>query len=520
MKKKILSIVLIAVILVSVLSSFAFAADTASPYFDKLKAHVIENGIVDSDSGAFAIPIYTEPAGLVIMVMYMPSQDALALSTVAVNEGKSIVYALVFDEEFSGLYQWAYLETEDGESANIAIGYTNKQQTKDTPLSVFMYDGDEQQKLSVLSKAKTLHNVNMVALASYLEQNELGHFSDYGFNPDYFCTNGHTFGEFTYNNDATHAKDGTKSRLCSECLYLETVTAEGTKRLDLPHTLKKMNDHNTHWVGCDCGYKEDEAEHDYVGNCDSTCDTCGYRRGYISPHLYDQLKSNDKTHWQQCACGQIAGDEYHIYDHGFDVDCSFCGYVRVAPNTGSKEFADVSKSAWYKYYVDYAVAYGLYKGTDDNHFSPNGEMTRAQFVQVLANLSGMTLNNNAASGFSDVPSGKWFTGAVTWAVKKGIAKGVGSGKFDPNGKIDRQQMCTMLVNYVENYKNTTLNKKVTYKPFADDKDIAAWAKSGVIKCFEAGLVTGTGNNKFSPKVVANRATGATIFTNFHKEYIK
>jgi len=146
-------------------------------------------------------------------------------------------------------------------------------------------------------------------------------------------------------------------------------------------------------------------------------------------------------------------------------------------------------------------------------------MTRAQFVQVLANLSGAKLDNSKASGFSDAPAGKWFTGAVKWAVDNGIAKGIGKGMFNPTGKIDRQQMCMMLVNYVENYKKTTLKEKVAYKTFADDKEIAGWAKTAVIKCFKAGLVSGTGNNKFSPKVVANRATGATIFTNFHKEYI-
>ena len=126
-----------------------------------------------------------------------------------------------------------------------------------------------------------------------------------------------------------------------------------------------------------------------------------------------------------------------------------------------------------------------------------------------------TYNNN----FSDVTEQNWFYENVKTAYELGFMNGKSEGKFDPNGKIDRQQMCMMLVNYVENFKKTTLKEKVAYKTFADDAEIAGWAKTAVIKCFKAGLVSGTGNNMFSPKVVANRATGATIFTNFHKEYI-
>ena len=41
------------------------------------------------------------------------------------------------------------------------------------------------------------------------------------------CT--HTFGVYKSNNDATTAKDGTKTRTCSVCGYKETVTDEGSK---------------------------------------------------------------------------------------------------------------------------------------------------------------------------------------------------------------------------------------------------------------------------------------------------
>ena len=39
----------------------------------------------------------------------------------------------------------------------------------------------------------------------------------------------HTFGEYASNNDATFQKDGTKSRTCSVCGYVETIADEGSK---------------------------------------------------------------------------------------------------------------------------------------------------------------------------------------------------------------------------------------------------------------------------------------------------
>lgn len=184
-----------------------------------------------------------------------------------------------------------------------------------------------------------------------------------------------------------------------------------------------------------------------------------------------------------------------------------------------KTFTDVAANSWYKTYVDYAVSYGMFSGTSDTTFSPNAEMTRAQFVQVLANLSGAQLDNSVKSGFDDVASNQWFTAAVKWAADNGVASGVGEGKFNPNGKIDRQQMCVMLVNYAEKYIKTTLKEKVAYTSFSDANAIASWAKGAVEKCYKAELVKGTGNNTFSPKKIATRSEGATIFTNFHKDYV-
>ena len=305
-----------------------------------------------------------------------------------------------------------------------------------------------------------------------------------------------------------HTFDDKCDTTCNGCKYERTVT----------HDYITKYTEQAHWQQCkNCDDPMEKTAHVFDDSCDKQCNFCPYTRATI--HSYS-IKKDETSHRYECeVCHNIKNSNLHIYDNSFDDTCNFCMYRRRAINTPSKDFTDVKDSAWYKYYVDYAVAYGMFKGTSDTTFSPDGEMTRAQFVQVLANLSGATLNNNISSGFTDVPSGKWYTGAVKWAAENGVVKGMGGGKFEPNTKIDRQQMCVILVNYVENYTLSYLDRSMAYIAFSDEDDIAVWARSSVEKCFRAGLVKGTGGGKFSPLAVATRKKGATIFTNFHKDYI-
>lgn len=50
----------------------------------------------------------------------------------------------------------------------------------------------------------------------------------------------HSYGEYTYNNDATMEADGTKSRICKVCGKVQTKTAEGTKLPFDPYILRAV----------------------------------------------------------------------------------------------------------------------------------------------------------------------------------------------------------------------------------------------------------------------------------------
>ncbi len=181
-------------------------------------------------------------------------------------------------------------------------------------------------------------------------------------------------------------------------------------------------------------------------------------------------------------------------------------------------FTDVDATKWYKPYLDYAVTYGLMQGSD-GQMTPEANMTRAQFVQVLANIAGVdTSDYHVNAGFEDVESGMWFAPAIKWASENGIVNGLGDGTFAPNDQITREQMCTMLVRYAEQYEKITLRQLNAKELFDDDADISEWAKESVYLCRQAGLVNGVTTATFEPQSLATRAQVATIMVRYHQQY--
>ena len=184
----------------------------------------------------------------------------------------------------------------------------------------------------------------------------------------------------------------------------------------------------------------------------------------------------------------------------------------------SEIFKDVDTGRWYTQYVDYAVSYGLFNGTAKDAFDPGGDMNRAMFVQVLANISGVECDKNAHSGFADVPAGKWYTGAVAWAAENKIVNGMSPTEFDPLRSVTREQICTMLVRYSEHI-GIPIQKTADKKVFADDAKISNFAKEAVYLCQQSLIIDGIDGSNFAPKDTATRAQVAKILSVYRMLYL-
>jgi hypothetical protein len=131
-------------------------------------------------------------------------------------------------------------------------------------------------------------------------------------------------------------------------------------------------------------------------------------------------------------------------------------------------------------------------------------------------MEGIDANSYATAAFSDTAAGSYYTPYAAWASANGIVQGVGGGLFAPSREITRQEMATMLNNYV-NFKNIRLSSDAQVT-FADEAAIASWAKDGVYALAFAEILNGVGDNNYAPAKTATRAEVAMMLMRYMQSY--
>ena len=110
------------------------------------------------------------------------------------------------------------------------------------------------------------------------------------------------------------------------------------------------------------------------------------------------------------------------------------------------QFTDVAEDAWYHDYVYDLVYRGVVNGMTATTYEPEGKLTRAQFVKLLACSLEEAETLKTYEGqhpFTD-SEGHWAETYIAWAKDKGIVEGVSATEFDPEAPITREQMATIL----------------------------------------------------------------------------
>ena len=195
----------------------------------------------------------------------------------------------------------------------------------------------------------------------------------------------------------------------------------------------------------------------------------------------------------------------------------FSNYV-----VGCKEVSfDDIKAHWAKDNIVFLGSREIIKGKTKKVFDPNSNITRAEFVQILANMSNADLSKYSVSSFGDVKAEAWYAKAVLWAEKTGVVYGTeradGSIVFRPNDNISRQDMAVIISRYMKNIEEKEL--KVTAKEikFTDQDKFENYANTAVTELQKAGIINGLKNRdgsiNFYSANNATRAESATMIVN-------
>ena len=173
----------------------------------------------------------------------------------------------------------------------------------------------------------------------------------------------------------------------------------------------------------------------------------------------------------------------------------------------SVSFGDVPKTHWAHTHITNLANKGILLGKEDG-FAPEDNITRAEFVTVLARMSGEDLKDLTQT-FNDVGTEDWYAKNVSWALRAGITSGISKTEFAPNAKITRQDMAVMLVRFAE-YMQQDLKSKFDTFNFGDEESISDYAKNAVQIMQNVGIISGRDNGNFAPTENATRAEAAKM----------
>lgn len=201
-------------------------------------------------------------------------------------------------------------------------------------------------------------------------------------------------------------------------------------------------------------------------------------------------------------------DTYYFYmpDQYVSVSAVFTGKYTSVP------FNDVSYGDWYYNAVQFVYSRGIMDGVDYYKFAPNGTITRGMILTMLWRMAGEPFEMPVTS-FTDVEIGRYYTTAVAWACRNGIADGMGETKFGPNDAITREELVTLMYRYAQYFGHSCIGTSI--EGFADAGSVSSYAYNAMCWAYKAGVVTGTTGSRLNPQGTASRAEAAQMIMSFY-----
>lgn len=171
---------------------------------------------------------------------------------------------------------------------------------------------------------------------------------------------------------------------------------------------------------------------------------------------------------------------------------------------------------WAKEAISEMSAAGYVRGVGDNLFAPEKKITRAEMLAVAVRMITPAIERYKFR-FGDVSENDWYADYAETAYNLQIIPDemISDGNLYPNREITREEMTAVTVKLAE-VLSVSVSNGGEYK-FEDDAEISDWAKDSVYAAVSIGLVSGVGDDKFSPKASSTRAQVSKILFELSKK---
>jgi len=181
-----------------------------------------------------------------------------------------------------------------------------------------------------------------------------------------------------------------------------------------------------------------------------------------------------------------------------------------------KEFTDLNDNYdWAKKSIEVMAGKGFINGKAEGIFAPEASITRAEFAAIVTRMLKYEASDSIAIPFEDVHKSSWYYKAVAAAYQNGLVNGKSSKTFDPDGKITRQEVATIIAKVLKSKSFKQAGQK-ELDLFQDKENIAEWAKSSVALSAKLEIVKGTDDGTFAPNKGASRAQASVMLYRLYK----
>ncbi len=183
---------------------------------------------------------------------------------------------------------------------------------------------------------------------------------------------------------------------------------------------------------------------------------------------------------------------------------------KIIINTPIKtQFGDLGNHPWAKDAIESLTSMGIVDGDGKGNYNPSGNITRAEFIKLLA--ATFSLTETPYGSFKDVTYNDWYHRWIMTAYRSGIVEPDEDGLFHPETPISRQDIVFYSVRAIK-AAGFTLEQPPLYLMygFSDYNEISPYAQSSFAAMNHAGIINGIGNNRLGPLNPATRAEAATI----------
>ncbi|MBR4881180.1 MAG: S-layer homology domain-containing protein, partial [Clostridia bacterium] len=137
--------------------------------------------------------------------------------------------------------------------------------------------------------------------------------------------------------------------------------------------------------------------------------------------------------------------------------------------------------------------------------------TLSLFLSILFIIYLLPLSASAFTAFTDTVKGSWYEDSLNYCYDHGYMKGTAENKFSPAGKLTRAMTVQLF------YSINDVDKPEAKDSFTDVKQ-SYWFYDAVEWAFAEGIVSGTGNRKFSPNRDVTRQDFYVILYNYSEKF--